>query len=254
MTRLRGLTSVVVALLSGSLSCGGGQPVLPSSASKTGDAAAAAVPAPAPNLGPPNVVLILADDLGWGDLGSYGNRTIHTPNLDRLAAEGARFTSFYVPSPICAPSRAGLLTGRFPPRVGIPWNPPTRLHDGEVVLAKVLKAGGYATGMVGKWHLGNTDEFMPWNHGFDEFFGVPHSNDEKNFFLFDNRHRLPETVDQIQLIRRYTERALEFLGRAARPNEPFFLYLAYNAPHVPLYPSAGFSGRSRHGTYGDVVE
>ncbi len=191
MTRLRGLTSVVVALLSGSLSCGGGQPVLPSSASKTGDAAAAAVPTPAPNLGPPNVVLILADDLGWGDLGSYGNRTIHTPNLDRLAAEGARFTSFYVPAPICAPSRAGLLTGRFPPRVGIPWNPPTRLNDGEVVLAKVLKAGGYATGMVGKWHLGWERDDMPIHHGFDFYYGIPAGEDESDFVLgdsLDDRH------------------------------------------------------------------
>ena len=139
MTRLPVSVSVVVALLSGSLSCGGVQPVQPSSVSKpSGDTSAAALPTPAPDLGPPNVVLILADDLGWGDLGSYGNRRFRTPNLDRLASEGARFTSFYVPAPICAPSRAGLLTGRFPARVGIPWNPPTRLHDSEVVLARVL--------------------------------------------------------------------------------------------------------------------
>ena len=106
------------------------------------------------DLGPPNVVIILADDMGWGDLGSYGNRTIRTPNIDRLASEGARFTSFYVPTPICSASRAGLLTGRFPGRVGIPWNPPNRLNRGEVVLASVLRDRGYATGMVGKWHLG----------------------------------------------------------------------------------------------------
>ena len=117
----------------------------------------AAVPAPAttaatpaPNLGPPNAVLILADDMGWGDLGSYGNTAIKTPTLDRLAAEGARFTAFCVPAPICAPSRAGLLTGPFPGRTGIPWNPPDKLHDDEVVTAEVLKRRGYATGMVGK--------------------------------------------------------------------------------------------------------
>ncbi len=108
--------------------------------------------------------------------------------------------------------------------------------------------------MVGKWHLGNTDEFMPWNHGFSEFFGVPHSNDEKNFFVYDGRRRIPEPVDQSRLIRRYTDRALDFLERAAKAGEPFFLYFAHNAPHVPLYPSKDFAGRSRRGTFGDVVE
>lgn len=249
MIRLRGLTSVVVALLSGSLSCGGGQPVLPSSASKTGDAAAAAVPTPAPNLGPPNVVLILADDLGWGDLGSYGNRTIHTPNLDRLAAEGARFTSFYVPSPICAPSRAGLLTGRFPPRVGIPWNPPTRLHDGEVVLAKVLKAGGYATGMVGKWHLGWERDDMPTHHGFDFYYGIPAGEDESDFVLGDSL--TTDTVAPSELARRYTSEAVRFIGAH---RQRFFMYVAHRDPHLDNYPSREFAGRSGAGAYGDVVE
>ena len=249
MTRLRGLTSVVVALLSGSLSCGGGQPVLPSSASKTEDAAAAAVPTPAPNLGPPNVVLILADDLGWGDLGSYGNRTIRTPNLDRLAAEGARFTSFYVPSPICAPSRAGLLTGRFPPRVGIPWNPPTRLHDGEVVLAKVLKAGGYATGMVGKWHLGWERDDMPTHHGFDFYYGIPAGEDESDFVLGDSL--TTDTVAPSELARRYTNEAVRFIGDH---RQRFFMYVAHRDPHLDNYPSREFAGRSGAGAYGDVVE
>jgi len=243
------LTSVVVALLSGSLSCGGGQPVLPSSASKTGDAAAAAVPTPAPNLGPPNVVLILADDLGWGDLGSYGNRTIRTPNLDRLAAEGARFTSFYVPAPICAPSRAGLLTGRFPPRVGIPWNPPTRLHDGEVVLAKVLKAGGYATGMVGKWHLGWERDDMPTHHGFDFYYGIPAGEDESDFVLGDSL--TTDTVAPSELARRYTNEAVRFIGDH---RQRFFMYVAHRDPHLDNYPSREFAGRSGAGAYGDVVE
>ena len=206
----------------------------------------------------PNIVFILADDLGYGDLSSYGATDIDTPNLDRLAREGVRFTQFYSAANTCSPSRAALMTGRYPPRSGVNavlfHDTPEGLPQSELTIPELLRDAGYRTAMIGKWHLGNTDEFMPWNHGFDEFFGVPHSNDEKNFFLFDNRHRLPETVDQTQLIRRYTDRALEFLGRAVRPNEPFFLYLAYNAPHVPLYPSAGFSGRSRHGTYGDVVE
>ena len=249
MTRLRGLTSVVVALLSGSLSCGGGQPVLPSSASKTGDAAAAVVPTPAPNLGPPNVVLILADDLGWGDLGSYGNRTIRTPNLDRLAAEGARFTSFYVPAPICAPSRAGLLTGRFPSRVGIPWNPPTRLHDGEVVLASVLKARGYATGMVGKWHLGWERDDMPTHHGFDFYYGIPSGEDESDFVLGDSL--TTDTVAPSELARRYTSEAVRFIGDH---RQRFFMYVAHRDPHLDNYPSSEFAGRSGAGAYGDVVE
>jgi arylsulfatase A len=250
MIRLRGLTSVVVALLSGSLSCGGGQPVLPSSASKTGDAAAAAVPTPAPNLGPPNVVLILADDLGWGDLGSYGNRTIHTPNLDRLAAEGARFTSFYSSAPICAPSRAGLLTGRYPTSVGIPWNPPVRLNRGEVVIATPLRNRGYATGMVGKWHLGWERTDMPVYFGFDFYYGVPAGEDETDFIYGDQPTR--DTVSSDQLARRYTEEAVRFI--ADRGSRPVFMYVAHRDPHLDNTPAPEFVGHSGTGAYGDVVE
>ncbi|HEY7922430.1 MAG TPA: sulfatase-like hydrolase/transferase [Vicinamibacteria bacterium] len=250
MTRLRGLTSVVVALLSGSLSCGGGQPVLPSSASKTGDAAAAAVPTPAPNLGPPNVVLILADDLGWGDLGSYGNRTLHTPNLDRLAAEGVRFTSFYTSAPICAPSRAGLLTGRYPTSVGIPWNPPVRLNRGEVVIATPLRNRGYATGMVGKWHLGWERTDMPVYFGFDFYYGVPAGEDETDFIYGDQPTR--DTVSSDQLARRYTEEAVRFI--ADRGSRPVFMYVAHRDPHLDNTPAPEFVGHSGVGAYGDVVE
>jgi arylsulfatase A-like enzyme len=131
---------------------------------------------------------------------------------------------------------------------------PEGLPDAELTIAELLRDSGYRTGMVGKWHLGATDEFMPMRHGFTEFFGVPHSNDQKNFFVYEGRRRLPEAVDQSRLIRRYTDRALAFVEQAAKDGQPFFLYLAHNAPHIPLYPGAGFAGRSRRGTYGDVVE
>jgi arylsulfatase A-like enzyme len=206
----------------------------------------------------PNVVFVLADDLGWGDLSSYGAADIATPNIDRLAREGVRFTDFYTAANTCSPSRAALLTGRYPPRTGVNavlfHDTVEGLPQSEITLAELLRDAGYATALIGKWHLGSTDEFMPWSHGFDEFFGVPYSNDEANFYVYDGRHRLPESVDKSRLIRRYTDRALDFLDRAARQGRPFFLYLAHNAPHVPLDPSPAFAGRSRRGTYGDVVE
>jgi arylsulfatase len=209
-----------------------------------------AAASPAPDLGPPNVVLVVADDLGWGDLGSYGNTAIKTPNLDRLAAEGARFTSFYVPAPICAPSRAGLMTGRFPPRVGIPWNPPTRLREDEVVIAQVLRARGYATGMVGKWHLGWNREDMPVHYGFDFYYGIPAGEDESDFVLGD----LPtaDGVSQDQLARRYTQEAVQFI--TAHKDRRFFVYLAHRDPHLPNYPAPEFAGASAAGAYGDVIQ
>lgn len=217
--------------------------------------------APVPSLAAPprpSIVLILADDLGYGDLSSYAPSDINTPNLERLAGEGMRFTDFYSAANTCSPSRAALMTGRYPPRSGVNavlfHDTPEGLPESELTIAELLRDAGYRTAMVGKWHLGNTDQFMPLNHGFDEFFGVPHSNDEQNFFVYDGRRRLPEDVDQTHLIRRFTDRALDFLGRAAPGDQPFFLYLAYTAPHVPLYPSEQFAGRSQHGTYGDVVE
>jgi arylsulfatase A-like enzyme len=218
-------------------------------------AAPAASAADAPR---PNVVFVLADDLGWGDLSSYGATDLATPNIDRLAREGIRFTDFYAAANTCSPSRAALLTGRYPPRTGVNavlfHDTVEGLPQSEVTLAELLRDAGYATALVGKWHLGSTDEFMPWSHGFDEFFGVPYSNDEANFYVYDGRRRLPEHVDQTKLIRRYTDRALDFLDRAARAGRPFFLYLAHDAPHVPLDPSPSFAGRTKRGTYGDVVE
>lgn len=206
----------------------------------------------------PNVILIVADDLGYGDLGAYGATDLATPNIDRLAQEGLRFTDFYAVANTCSPSRAALMTGRHPPRSGVNavlfHDTPEGLPHHEITIAELLRDAGYRTGMIGKWHLGATEEFMPPRHGFDEFFGVPHSNDEKNFFVYDGARRLPEAVDQSQLIRRYSDRALAFLEGAAHDERPFFLYIAHNAPHVPLYPSAAFAGRSRRGTFGDVVE
>jgi arylsulfatase A-like enzyme len=197
------------------------------------------------------VVLILADDLGWGDLASYGNRLIRTPNLDRLAAEGARYTTFYVPTPVCSASRAGLLTGRLPGRVGIPWNPPTRLNNGEVVLASVLRARGYATGMVGKWHLGWERSDMPIHHGFDFYWGVPAGEDETDFILGDAP--TADAAPPEQLARRYTETAVKFITSQPRDRR-FFMYLAHRDPHLVNHPAAEFAGRSAYGAYGDVIE
>jgi arylsulfatase len=212
---------------------------------------AAPAPTPAPDLGPPNVVLILADDLGWGDLGSYGNRVIRTPNIDRLAAEGARFTSFYVPTPICSASRAALLTGRLPGRVGIPWNPPNRLNNGEVVIASTLRARGYATRMVGKWHLGWDQAEMPIHHGFDFYWGLPAGEDETDFILGDSPTSDAASPDQ--LARRYTETAIKFISQQPRDRR-FFMYVAHRDPHLANYPAPEFAGRSAYGDYGDVIE
>jgi arylsulfatase A-like enzyme len=233
-----------LALLVASCAGQGASPV-----AATAPAGAASTPTPAPNLGPPNIVLILADDMGWGDLGSYGNKVIRTPNIDRLASEGARYTAFYVAAPICAASRASLMTGRFPGRVGIPWNPPVRLKDGEVVIASVLQARGYATGMVGKWHLGWDPEDMPIHYGFDFYYGIPAGEDTNRFVLGDQPTK--DTVPPDQLAKRYTEEAIKFI--AAHPQH-FFMYIAHRDPHLDNYPSPEFAGRSGAGAYGDVIE
>jgi arylsulfatase A-like enzyme len=207
-----------------------------------------------PDLGPPNVVLILADDMGWGDLGSYGNARIRTPNLDRLASEGARFTSFYTAAPVCAPSRAALMTGRWPPRTGILWNPPLRLNDDEVVIARPLHDRGYATGMVGKWHLGWVAADMPVHHGFDYFYGVPTGEDENNFVLGDQP--TDDTVSPDQFARRYTQETLRFISStlASDRGRRFFMYVAERDPHLPNTPGPAFAGRSAAGAYGDTIE
>ena len=226
---------------------------------------------------PPNVVLIFADDQGYGDIGVYGARGFTTPHLDRLAAEGMRFTDFYASQAVCSASRASLLTGCYAERVGIQGalgpSAEIGLNQDETTIAEMLKARGYATGMVGKWHLGDWEPYLPLQHGFDEYFGLPYSNDmwpvdydghpvsegNKSQYpplpLIDGNERidtLDTLEDQATLTTRYAERAVDFIDRHA--DRPFFLYLANTMPHVPLGVSAKFRGQSAQGMYGDVIE
>jgi arylsulfatase A len=237
---------------------------------------------------PPNIIIINADDLGYGDLSSYGSQTIETPNIDRLAAEGTRLTDFHASDAVCTPSRAGLLTGRYAVRMMLdtPLQPgnealtkralvrlgylfgrlglldlaPRRaadgLHEAEITIAEALKAGGYRTGMVGKWHLGDysTDpSFNPLRHGFDSYFGVPYSNDMHPFPLYRDEEELePEVADQAALTGLYTQEAVEFIEEGGE--QPFFLYFAHTFPHRPLFASEDFTGGSAAGLYGDVVQ
>ena len=212
----------------------------------------------------PNFVVIVADDLGVGDLGCYGGTNARTPALDQIASEGVRLTEFYTPAPTCSPARAALLTGRHPLRTGI-----TRvfvpkevqgLPDAELTLAEHLQDAGYATACIGKWHLGGRKQYRPQHHGFDEFYGVLYSNNMvwvkwgpwPRFELFDSDRVIESPANQSLLTRRYTQRAVEFVERHAE--QPFLLYLAYTMPHVPLAVSEEFAGRSGHGLYADVVE
>jgi arylsulfatase A-like enzyme len=209
---------------------------------------------------PPNVIIILADDLGYGDLGSFGHPTIATPNLDRMAREGLRFTQFYAAECVCTPSRAALLTGRLPIRNGmcsdkrrVLFSDSTGgLPDGEVTIAESLKTKKYATACVGKWHLGHLPQFLPTRQGFDSYYGIPYSNDMKPTILMRDSQVIEDPVDQTTLTARYTAEALSFIRQHRQG--PFFLYLAHTFPHVPLFASKEFKGKSRRGLYGDVVE
>jgi arylsulfatase A-like enzyme len=213
---------------------------------------------------PPNFVVLLADDLGYGDLSSYGHPTISTPRIDRMAEEGLRLTSFYVTAPICTPTRISLLTGRYPMRSGLHRVifPPDEagIPSSEITLAEGLKNHGYRTAMIGKWHLGHADEsLLPTRHGFDQYFGLLYSNDmtppwmetSEPLRLYRDLEPIPEPVDQATLTVRYTEEAVRFI-RSARDG-PFFLYLAYTMPHFPLHTAERFRGTSARGLYGDVV-
>ena len=217
---------------------------------------------------PPNVVIVFFDDLGWGDLGAFGAKKIRTPNLDRLASEGTRFTSFYVSQPVCSASRASLLTGCYANRIGIHGalfpGAPTGIHARETTLAEVLKARGYATGMVGKWHLGSQREFLPVRHGFDDYLGLPYSNDMWTKHptakpgtypplpVIDGDQVVETQPDQRFLTERYTRRAVDFIDR--HRDSPFLLYVAHSMPHVPLHVSPRRQNRSAGGVYGDVIE
>jgi arylsulfatase A len=232
----------------------------------------------------PNFVVIFADDLGYGDLGSFGNPVFRTPNLDRLAAEGQRWTQFYVAASVCTPSRAGLLTGRYPVRSGMAG--PRRvlfpdsgggLPASEITIAEALGKAGYVSGAFGKWHLGHLPQFLPTRQGFETYWGIPYSNDmdkvpgspdyremakadprwqaspaDYNVPILQDEKQVERPADQNSITRRYTEKAIEFI-RAHR-DRPFFVYLAHSMVHIPLFASPEFRGRSRAGLYGDAVE
>lgn len=223
---------------------------------------------------PPNLVIIFVDDLGYADLEAFGHPTIRTPNLDRMAREGMKFTQFYVAAAVCTPSRAALLTGRYAIRTGLVAglmpsdvlfpNSQIGLEPEEVTIAEVLKGRGYATMAVGKWHLGHLPRYLPTTQGFDGYFGVPYSNDMDyvapqdgepgywNIPLVRDTTVIERPADQTTLTRRYTEEAVRFINE--HDDGPFFLYLAHTMPHTPLYRSSSFEGVSDRGLYGDVVE
>lgn len=218
----------------------------------------------------PNFIVIFTDDQGYQDLGCYGAKKFKTPNIDRMAAEGMKFTDFYTAAPVCTPARAALLTGCYPPRVGMEAvlfpDSNTGLNPSEQTLAGVLKTAGYATACVGKWHLGHHPEFLPMRHGFEEFFGLPYSNDlipadqpggrqgskYPPLPLMDGGRTIETNPDQRLLTRRYTERAVDFIKR--QQQRPFLLYMAHSMPHVPVFASDRFAGKSRGGKYGDAME
>jgi arylsulfatase A len=208
----------------------------------------------------PNLVILFADDLGYGDLCCYGHPSIKTPNLDRMALEGLRFTDFYSAAPVCTPSRAALMTGRLPIRIGMcgvarhVLFPDSKggLPASEITVAEALKTKGYATACVGKWHLGHLPQYLPTRNGFDSYYGIPYSNDMKPSPILRNEEVIEEPAVQETLTPRYTDEAIRFIKR--EKDKPFFLYLAYNFPHVPLHVSDRFKGKSTRGLYGDVVE
>ncbi|HCY43757.1 MAG TPA: hypothetical protein DHV48_20880 [Prolixibacteraceae bacterium] len=199
----------------------------------------------------PNVVIILTDDMGYGDISCYNQNQIKTPNIDRLATEGVRFTNFYVPTPYCAPSRASLLTGRFPLRHGMVQNPAPDagindigLNASEVTMGELFQGAGYHTQGIGKWHLGHKPEYFPVKHGFDEYFGILYSNDMRPVQIIENMDTVEYPVDQRLLTKKYTEKALNFIQR--NQHSPFFLYLAHAMPHKPLAASANFYSQGDH--------
>ncbi len=218
----------------------------------------------------PNIIIIMADDQGLGDLGCYGAKAIKTPNIDGMAENGVRMTDFFSSSPVCSPSRAGLLTGRYPPRtkidavlfpsgtpMGIAWRAfmqlPLGLPLDEITIAEALKQKNYSTCCIGKWHLGDKRRFRPHRRGFDYYYGVLHSNDMEPFEVYRNDEVVDDhPADQTKLTGNYTKEAVNFINRSHK--EPFFLYLAHTFPHIPLYASEKFRGKSHAGLYGDTIE
>ena len=238
----------------------------------------------APKDKPLNFIIIFTDDMGYGDLSSFGHPTIKTPNLDKMAMQGQKWTNFYVASPVCTPSRAALLTGRYPIRNGMTSakrgvlfpNSAKGLPQSEVTIAEVLKQKSYATAAIGKWHLGHLPEFLPENHGFDSYYGIPYSNDmnysgewseqftnaEDPYFradykkfnvpIIENGKIIEQPADQNTITYRYTQKAVDFIK--TNKETPFFLYLAHSLPHIPLFAHPDRVGQSTQGIYGDVIE
>jgi len=220
----------------------------------------------------PNIIIILCDDLGYGDIGCFGDTVIRTPNIDRLAETGVKLTNFYASAPVCSPSRAGLLTGRYPKRTGVTQVLfPTRglgaivnarlalsgsalaLPKDELTVADLLKTAGYATCCIGKWHLGDIPGSLPNDRGFEHYLGLLYSNDMTPLPLWRNREIIEKSpCNQDLLTQKYTEEALWFIKQ--NQNKPFFLYLAHTFPHEPLHASPEFRGKSKAGIYGDCVE
>jgi len=228
----------------------------------------------------PNIVIIFIDDMGYGDLGSYGATKFETPHLDRMASEGMRFTNFYAAQAVCSASRAAILTGCYPNRIGVSGaygpNAKVGIHENEMTIAEMLKEKGYSTGIVGKWHLGHLVQFLPLQNGFDEYLGIPYSNDMWPVYydggeisdssinphrrnwpvlpLIEGNEKIEEIRtldDQAKLTTLYTERAVRFIHQ--HQDGPFFLYLPHTMVHVPLGVSEKFKGKSQQGLYGDVM-
>lgn len=208
------------------------------------------------NAAPPcNVVLILVDDMGYGDLGCYGSQ-IPTPNLDGMAREGVQFSQFYSASPVCSPSRASVLTGRYGVRCGVPTVfQPTDLGglaETETTIAQMLEPAGYNTMCIGKWHLGCLPQYLPTTRGFQEYYGIPYSNDMVPLILMHNTDVIESPVNLTTLTRRYTDQAVNFIRKSSKT--PFFLYMPHTFPHIPLAASPDFAGKSGVGLYGDVIQ
>ncbi len=209
----------------------------------------------------PNIIFIYADDLGYGDIGCFGAQAIKTPNLDRMAAEGLRLTNFYSVAPVCTPSRAALMTGRYAARMGIQqmhlsnvlnFQDKTGVPTEETLISEALKARGYTTAAIGKWHLGTVAPYRPTDRGFEYYFGIPYSNDMQPSMLWRGTEIIEQPVKQETLTQRYAQEAVSFIERSK--SKPFFLYLPHNMPHIPLYASEKFKGKSAAGIYGDAVE
>ena len=215
----------------------------------------------------PNIVFILTDDLGYGDLSSYGSKTINSKNIDQLAKDGIKLTSYYAAQPVCSASRAAVLTGVYPNRIGIHNafgpNSNSGINHSELTLAEMLKENGYSTGIYGKWHLGSKKEYFPTNHGFDEFYGILYSNDmwrwhpeypegyPEDLLLYRNESPIMEIIDQSDLTKDITSESIDFIER--NKNNPFFLYIAHPQPHVPLFVSKDFENITGNGLYADVI-